>query len=189
MSEVIPNNSSEDQSQSLHGVDLESMHEVFESAWMKIPYPDLQTYISTHCVQADSESRTTVTVQLIRIDLAHRWKSDGDAPVGDLLPTRPHVNDYVTTLTEFSDIEEVPIELLAFEFRVEHLWDDGPHIKDFTGQFMPKQRTALQNACKKVTSNISMQASPNFPHDQNAGADGAIPTSKMGGDLTKRVAI
>ncbi len=183
MSEVIPNNSSEDQSQSLHGVDLESMHEVFEPAWMKIPYSDLRNYISTHCVQADSESRTTVTVQLIRIDLAHRWKTDGDAPVGDPLPTRPHVNDYVTTLTEFRDTEEVPIELLAFEFRVRHLWGDGPGIKDFTGQFMPKQRAALQDAFKKVTSNISVQASQNFPHDQNAGADGAIPTSKMGGDM------
>ena len=131
----------------------------------------------------DSESRTTVTVQLIRIDLERRWKTDGHAPVGDPLQARPHVNDYVTVLTAFSDIEEVPIELLAFEFRIRHLWGDGPGIKDFTGQFVPKRRTALQDACEKVISNISMQASQNLPYEQNAGANEAIPTSKVGSDV------
>jgi len=180
MSETPQNNSVDDQYSPLLSDELESLFEEFESAWVKTPYPDLRSYLGKYSSQTGSEFQTTLLVELIQIDLERRWKTESQVPVDDPLPARPHVKDYVSALPEFRDIDQVPVELLAFEFRVRNLWGDAPNISDFVGQF-PNRGAALQDTCEKVASNISMQAAKDVPRDKNEKAVEPASTKRVSG--------
>jgi serine/threonine protein kinase len=166
MPETTQSNQSDDSRESLPSEELESLYEEFESAWVKTPYPDLRGYLSSYSSQSGSEFQAAALVELIQIDLERRWKSDGNVPATDPLPARPQVKDYVAALPECRSLDDVPVELLAFEFRVRHLWGDAPNISDFVGQF-PERGAALQDACEKVTSNLSTHATQNLPPADN----------------------
>lgn len=165
MSENSHEQSTDDQSNSPPSEELESLFDEFESAWVRTPFPDLRSYVDHHSTQGSSDFRTTVLVELIQIDLERRWKTDAEAPVDGLLPARPKITDYAAAFPEIGSIDGVPVELLAFEFRVRQLWGDSPEISEFVAQF-PNRGDALQAACEKVSSDLSMQSTQEFPFDQ-----------------------
>lgn len=144
--------------------ELESLFEEFESAWVKTPYPDIRSYLDEHSTQGSTEFRTTILVELIQIDLERRWKTDAEVPVDSPLPAQPKITDYTAAFPEIGSVDDVPVELLAFEFRVRQLWGDSPEISEFVAQF-PNRGDALQSACEKGSSNLSMQQTQYFPRD------------------------
>lgn len=165
MSENSQDQSTDDRSSSPRSEELESLFEEFESAWVKTPFPDLRSYLDDHSTQSSSEFRTAILIELIQIDLERRWKTDAEVPADSLFPARPKIADYAAAFPEIGNVDDVPVELLAFEFRVRQLWGDSPEIREFVAQF-PNRCDAVQAACEKVASNLSMQATQDSQRDQ-----------------------
>ncbi|NQV29153.1 MAG: serine/threonine protein kinase [Rhodopirellula sp.] len=149
---------------------LESVYENFESAWVKTPYPSLREYLS----ESNDEVKTTLLIELIQIDMERRWRTDGTLPAADSLPARPTVADYVSAFPECGCLEDVPVELLAAEFRIRHLWGDCPDVTDFLAQF-PERVEELQQACDDVVSNLSSQPTQDFSGTSEPKPNDATP--------------
>ncbi|MFT5095081.1 MAG: hypothetical protein ACI93T_003928, partial [Porticoccaceae bacterium] len=153
MTETTQNGSVGDEGSEQDSDSLESVYEKFESAWAEKPYPSLREYLS----ESGDEFRTTLLIELIQIDMERRWRTDGPLlPADDSLPARPKVTDYVSAFPECGSLENVPVELLAAEFRIRHQWGDCPEIAVFLAQF-PERAEELKKACGDAVSDLSMQ--------------------------------
>ncbi len=129
---------------------LESVYEKFESAWVETPYPNLRRYLTDH----DEQSRKRLLIELIQIDMERRWRATETSPTDDTLPSCPSVADYVSAFPECGSVNDLPIEVLAFEFRVRNLWGNRPNVTEFVSQF-PSRREELQKLCDEVVSHLT----------------------------------
>lgn len=147
-----------DENSDVNSDSLELVYEKFESAWIETPYPSLREYLTN----SDDESRKTLLIELIQIDMERRWRSREALPAGDPLPARPSITDYVNAFPECGSMDDLPIELLAFEFRVRHLWGDCPEVNDFVSKFS-RQGKELKNACIELVANLAARVTHDSP--------------------------
>ena len=150
MTESIQSGSVNDKGSELGSNLLESVYEKFESAWVETPYPNLRKYLTDH----DEQARKTLLIELIQIDMERRWRATETSPADDTLPPCPSVADYVSAFPECGSVNDLPIEVLAFEFRVRNLWGNRPNVTEFVSQF-PSRREELQKLCDEVVSNLT----------------------------------
>lgn len=151
------------------GDSLESVCELFESAWIEMPYPSLRE----HLTNAGGATRKALLIELIQIDMERRWRSCGACPVGDALPARPSVADYVKAFPECGSMDELPIELLASEFRVRHLWGDCPDVRHFVSQCYG-QGDELKRLCDELVANQGARITHDSPVEPQQEEPGTI---------------
>ena len=98
-----------------------------------------------------------VLIELVAIDLWHRWNRAGNADtvalastvnIGDAdgLPARPWLDDYLTCYPQLGGLDELPIELIGEEYRARHLWGDKPAVDSYVARF-PQQAAAIRRRC------------------------------------------
>ena len=170
MTESTPNGSVSGEGREPDNDSLESVYERFESAWLETPYPNIRGYLS----ETRDDFQTTLLVELIQIDMERRWRAAESSPADDPLPDRPSVADYVAAFPECGRLENVPVELLAAEFRIRHLWGDCPEVAVFLGQF-PERARELKEACSAAVSDLSMQPTQDFAGKQKSKSNDATP--------------
>lgn len=106
--------------------------ETFANAWLAGgDAPDLAEYLR----EQDSAEQRALLLQLVPIDLEHRWRRfNGTAPVGSIagLPACPRLVDYAARFGEAFPKEAFTPELLAEESRVQRRWGGQPTFDQVT---------------------------------------------------------
>ncbi|MGN6546898.1 MAG: serine/threonine-protein kinase [Aureliella sp.] len=130
---------------------LEECLDRFDEAWHAGGPPSLVEAVAAGGAAPD------LVVELIKIDLEHRWRrarsqmsihGEADAEQGG---PRWHavLEDYVELLPQ-SLSGELPLELIAEEYRVRHLWGDRPSIDAFRSRFRQHDPAALEGHLRAI---------------------------------------
>src|SRR5687768_12660041 len=124
--------------------DAEEILERFDSAWQDGRKPLIAHYLPSpdSSTESDPYARRHLLEELIKIDLEYRWRRRrrskathrGMSTIKDKarelkrkrLPARPHLEDYVRQFQELGSLEDLPVGLIAEEYRVRARWGDKP---------------------------------------------------------------
>jgi serine/threonine protein kinase len=133
---------------------IESIHDDFEAAWVKEPFPAISTYVA----RVPKELASELVADLVLIDLERRWRCAGPSPDSDAIPARPLLENYARVLTQLGSVEELPLALIAAEFRVRHLWGDQPATDEYVRRF-PARANEVGSSCQKLMDELSREPS------------------------------
>jgi serine/threonine protein kinase len=103
--------------------------ERFEDAW-QTGIPRLEDFLC-----ADGLPRMSLIVELIKIDLDHRWRvrDRGSGPPGDTAV--PCLEAYIERFPELGPLEQLPADLIQEEYHVRQCWGDRPGRDEFLKRF------------------------------------------------------
>lgn len=130
---------------------LDQCIEKFEEAWTTGNPPELVRF-----VRDGAEFDTAVFVELVAIDLEHRWRRFGrDADetcrhTADKFASTPRLEDYVALFTDSISLPNLPLDLVAEEYRVRQRWGDRPTMDEFLIRFpnlreLPRELMRINN--------------------------------------------
>jgi tRNA A-37 threonylcarbamoyl transferase component Bud32 len=148
--------------------------ERFERAWRKDGPADLASVLPP---LARNERLAPADVgllrELIKVDLEYRWKQHAD-PIYQ--PEARLLDDYVARFPELGPLYNLPVDLIAEEFRVRHRWGDRPTVDDMLRRF-PAHREELARKLADVKAELlgeglSLPVRP-LPGTQAPGRDEA----------------
>src|SRR5262249_51690479 len=113
----------------------------FEAAWQSGDIPDIRAFLDA--TPLASERGSSLLYELIRVDLEYRWRSDA-SPAQHGGPFRPthRIEDYSDLLLQAGGASNLPLDLIAEEYRVRHRWGDRPDTAEFAHRF-PERATEL----------------------------------------------
>ena len=137
----------------------------FEAAWEAWktgngPLPDVVEYWKGVSGQRE------VLAELVALDLEYRWKAAaktdtkvrrGESPTGPLrteLPLQPHLEDYVRVFPELGGLDQIPLELIGWEYRLRHSHGIRPTIEEFLARF-PVDVASLRRHLDRITQDFS----------------------------------
>ncbi len=102
----------------------------FEAAWRNGSPPKIADFLPAN-VESNDECRRAILHELVCIDLEYCWQK-----VGRKRGTRQWtLEDYVRELPELGLLSEIPLTLIAEEFRVRHRFGDRPIVDAFRSRF------------------------------------------------------
>ncbi|MEO2013522.1 MAG: hypothetical protein ABGZ53_04050, partial [Fuerstiella sp.] len=144
--------------------------EQFEQIWGDGSPPEIKDFLP------DGTSRKQVLIELIMVDMEHRWRRiSPDAsvaatvlvsePTDGMLPDRPQLEDYVSHYVDLGPLVELPAELIAHECLVRHRWGDQPSIEEYSDRFAPicsELAETLESVVRqaKTSDTVSLKGSP-----------------------------
>ncbi|MCH7727380.1 MAG: serine/threonine protein kinase, partial [Planctomycetes bacterium] len=125
--------------------------EQFEDAWFRGETPDIDDYLR------DDHNHGNVLIEMISIDLECRWRglsrdSVSESERGDQVddfPRRPLLEDYVQRFPAIGGLEQLPVVLMADEYRVRQCWGDRPSYDSYSARF-PTRTAELNQALRDV---------------------------------------
>jgi len=118
----------------------------FEAAWDRGP-PRIDDFLDLPNAQRRAADRRALLAELVLVDLERRWQRAGregpgsgavldqTTPSDSAFPARPLLEDYLARCAELGRPEEIPVEWIAEEYRVRHLWGDRPGHDDYCRRF------------------------------------------------------
>ncbi|MFO0876195.1 MAG: serine/threonine-protein kinase [Gemmataceae bacterium] len=98
-----------------------SLLERFDRAWQQHGYPDLTSYLPGH----DDPARRSTLLDLIRIDLEYRWKSENGCLIEEYLARHPEVAADPDAL----------VELIAWEYELRQRLESAPTVDEYARRF------------------------------------------------------
>lgn len=157
------------QSLSLHG-QVDQICDAFEAAWRAGRQPDIGEFLASQTLDntnADPAARQLLLHELIKIDLEHRWRcaarSQGNShdrgttdvrsaeAATETLAKSPCllVGHYIELFPELGSLNDLPVELIAEEYRVRLRWGDRPSAAEYARRF-PRHGHELFEALREV---------------------------------------
>jgi hypothetical protein len=147
--------------------DLEERLERFDAAWRGDTVPAIEVFLPPRGAAA----RQQVLHELIKIDLEYRWRiaapqpahatthlaASDPGPGRGALPACPRLEDYAACLPDLGRVEELPLELIAEEYRVRHAWGDRPEPAEYARRFAG-HGAALQQLLARVDVELAAEA-------------------------------
>jgi len=99
------------------------------------------------------EASRRMLLKLVMIDLERRWRRDSEVPKAETpAPTdetvqsapgeRPLLEDYTGRFPALGPVDQLPADMIAFEYRVRHLWGDRPQHSEYFARF-PDRRNEI----------------------------------------------
>jgi hypothetical protein len=161
------------QSLSLHG-QVDQLCDEFETSWRAGQVPDIREFLASHestSTFSDPIARRLLLHELIKIDLDHRWRTaaqcqpcehdratmDGrtsDAETASAAGSRCLlIGNYVELIPELGSLNDLPVELIAEEYRARHRWGDRPDHSIYSRRFMHLGET-LRQALEQVDEEL-----------------------------------
>src|SRR5262249_24219654 len=112
--------------------------------------------------KGDATSRRKLLIELVRVDLDHRWRRAAQNPKPGLeepsnllpLPRRPKLEDYLKRLPELGTLEQLPAELIGEEYCVRHCGGDRPKQEEYFQRF-PRLAALLKSVLSEVDAELS----------------------------------
>jgi len=153
--------------------DLDELLIAFDAAWQSGSNPDIADFLSrAAAVLPAGRGRRAVLVELVMIDLEYRWRRSlplGSQPNGADHATvatdragsvrLPTVEEYARQYPELGPAEQLPVELIAHEYRVRHRWGDRPPRSDYFERFRAAPST-LQSALARIDEQMALHTAP-----------------------------
>lgn len=158
--------------------DFEKVLDRYDVLWRHgNPAPSLEAFVEELNLTADTRSQALP--ELIAIDMEYRWRRSVPASdpeqtetaalgkaidqdtVPEFLKPRPLIEDYTQCWPELVVDGEVPVGLIAEEFRIRHRWGDRPEIQQFLERF--NARPGLEEALTEVRRELLREAGASVP--------------------------
>ena len=124
-----------------HSAEFEQQLKDFETAWESGVPPA----IDDHLTAVPNEERWDLLVELVKIDLERRWRDTNSQTAGGTLPTRPQLEDYARVYHQLHPVEQLPVDLVAEEYRVRRLCGEHPQHEDYIRRFGLKRETWMSS--------------------------------------------
>jgi len=107
----------------------------FDAAWQSEPAPAIDDFLDSAI--DDTQSRRSLLLELVQIDLEHRWKcaSTKGYHSRQTIPTGPLLEDYVSAHAELTSLEDIPLTVVLQEYRVRRKWGDRPSHEEYSKRF------------------------------------------------------
>lgn len=125
---------------------VESQIEHFEAMWHEGSTPVIDDFLQPMTLSDDE--RRQLLRELVMIDLEYRWRRcandstkriNAEATRGVDTNDAPRLRDYIKRFPELGPVDEVPIELVANEYRVRHRWGDRPSHDVYLAEYSARQ--------------------------------------------------
>ena len=138
--------------------EIDAICDRFEAAWKVGERPRIEDYFLP---QADTLAQRQLLVELVKLDLGYRWQraSDRDAatiehdatPGGEpsRLSWKPRLEEYLSCYPELGPPTDLPVSLIATEYRTRLLAGDRPQREDYLARF-PEQRDELNELLARM---------------------------------------
>jgi tRNA A-37 threonylcarbamoyl transferase component Bud32 len=110
--------------------EFESRILAFEQAWRDNGPREIADFVDRPPALTPIERRRLL-LELVCVDLEFRWRNAGWPGS----PERTTVEHYLAKLTELGPVDELPVDLIAEEYRVRSLWGDRPSHSEFVARF------------------------------------------------------
>jgi serine/threonine protein kinase len=151
---------------------VEKLLDQFEGAWRRGTPPEIADFMRMAAEQSfDRDSRRALVVELVLIDLWHRWRraASKKAPAEKLvpsvggqeqetamtiLPERPWLEDYVRSYPELGPLEELPLFVIGEEYWMRHRCGDHPEHAVYLKRFADKA-VELERLLSKIDRQLS----------------------------------
>jgi len=170
----------------------------FESQWRQHGPPDIDAFLAAHSTGSDDDS-VVLVVELVKIDLQHRWRENGGlgestidpnvpgdddygatidlpgdvTPAGDRLSDTPRLEEYADCYPAIGPPDALPLDLISEEYRVRHLWGDRPRDVEYFDRF-PSRRDLLVDSLAAVDRELTDgSAEVADPHTQTVVTEAA----------------
>jgi hypothetical protein len=145
------------------GAAYEQLLDRFEHAWQCGTPPALTAFLPARPVRL----RRRLLHELVKIDLEYRWRRPD---VTEPLPGCPRLEDYVAFVSELGPARQLPLHLIAEEYRVRQRWGDQPDHHEYARRF-PSYRGAVGQALGQVDAELTAE---------QVGADGEPSSRRLG---------
>ena len=149
---------------------IDELVEQFELHWQSGRPEEIRQILAP---VSDPALRRQALLELIAVDLEYRWRAanDSSAAGGQSLRCLFCLEDYVSQWPELGTPAELPLDLIAEEYRIRHRWGDRPEIAAYEARFpihgLPE---ALQKSAQELA--LELPASPESA-STNVNAAGA----------------
>ena len=137
--------------------ELDQLLDQFDDAWNQGTLPNLAEFLE----QAHTVDRRELLIELIKIDQEYRWRAQPDPEATRLadIPWFPLLRDYQRCFAELGDDGDLPLDLIAEEYRVRSRWGDQPSQRIYTTQF-GSARPQLASTLAEVDRELRQLESP-----------------------------
>ena len=140
----------------------------FDEAWSGDAPPDLAQFLVEGSA-ADGGSRREQLIEFIKIDLEFRWRKSRQ--ISPELPLT--LEKYVARHADLGPLENLPLDLVAEEYRVRMRWGDRPAHDDVVARF-PGQGESLLEQLRAVDRELRHEL--DSTHGPHAG-DSSMPAA------------
>ncbi len=143
--------------------ELEARVHAFEQEWSSDSPPRIEHFVGP---VPDEESKRALLLELVCVDLEYRWKRG----IPRSLP------DYLTQFPMLALRGQIPLELIAEEYRARLLWGDRPTLEKFLREFGSLQvelRPLLSRSDDEIRAeenSSSLHAAPSQPTEELVAA-------------------
>lgn len=150
--------------------EVEDTLERFDAAWQDGRKPLIQHYLPPgEPTESQAGFRRRLLEELIKVDLEYRWRRRRQAKATERgttlkdklrievrrrMPTRPHLEDYVRQFPELGSLEDLPLDVIAEEYRVRRRWGDKPEQELYLARF-PNRDAELLAALNTVDEELA----------------------------------
>jgi serine/threonine protein kinase len=137
----------------------------FEEAWRQGAPPRIEEFLPA--TNGHAEQVRALLEELILIDLNYRWRLldsqaagwiDWASPAGTRsevsLLARLVLEDYVKHFPRLGPLERLPVEMIAEEYRVRHLWGDRPSLETYQSRF-PQHEPRLSEVLAAIDAELA----------------------------------
>jgi hypothetical protein len=132
--------------------ELDRLVDRFESAWQSGTPPEIEAFLPAG--PADTPS---FLHELVKIDLEYRWRRPEQGAPGRRrrgpYPDRPRLEFYVKRIPRLGSLQQLPVDLIAEEYRVRWCWGDRPGQEEYAARF-PGYGALLRTALEKMDADL-----------------------------------
>src|SRR5438874_2516682 len=151
--------------------DLERVVDSFEQAWQSWTPPPIDQFLPPRTADpgpAITSARRGLLEELIKIDLEYRWRrrttggASTEAPISgehdetsklgsvDSSSKGPLLEEHLSRYPELGSLQQVPVDLVAEEYRVRRQWGDQPGHAEYRARFPKHDAKLLDEALARV---------------------------------------
>jgi eukaryotic-like serine/threonine-protein kinase len=163
----------------------EGLVEEFELAWQRGEAPEVGAFLRTRATEKlDAREATTAALhELIAVDLEWRWKHARRG--GESGKT---IDDYWRDLASLGPREQIPLTLVAEEYRVRTQWGDRPSHDSIIERF-PTRAAELRRRFVEVDGELSVERGDRgaFPSANSLVEGGSASPAAAAGSLSPPV--
>jgi len=151
------------------GTEIDAIGDRFEAAWLAGEEPRIEDYLGRVSSKKGADTPRQFLLELVMIDLEHRWRraarrfeqesgqtdQSTQPDAGETVHAEaPLLEQYAERFPVMGPARQMPDEVIAFEYRVRHLWGDRPSRQSFESRF-PHHTPALLERLAAIDSELS----------------------------------
>jgi eukaryotic-like serine/threonine-protein kinase len=129
--------------------------ERFENAWRSERKPAIASVLRDVKAGASEPTQRALAIELVKVDLEYRWRAAQARGRKSALK----LEAYATRLPILGTVAELPLDLIAEEYRVRRRFGDAPQMEEYFARFI-HPRAELAAALEAVDTELAEERVP-----------------------------